>query len=403
MDKLLDQVQNRSEFNIRLKYLTNAIPMNSIKYKNITIPRQLLKKYTLRDKIIMAKARIKEFIQQLPNQQIMISFSGGKDSCVLRDLVYRVQDDMGIKHSNLLISAEMFHPLTSKFISQIKSNGDEILPPSKSFEKIIKEKGYPIISKQVAQKIWHIRNTKNHSKYIRAIFGLDGNTFATLPLKYIHFLDKKFVNYEISHQCCNYIKGNVKHDKRPVFIGTTIEESRLRRNSWLKYGCIQYSNGKADVCKPLSLFTEQDIWDYINRYNIQISEIYRCGYKRSGCVCCGFGISLEEELKKHNKLQDNRFELLYKTNKQMFLRAFIDYKMWKPLADCLISLDNIKDKKLLKNFNQRKNSVKKWYQSIDNHLNEILDEIESRNPKCWTKAERVWVYNKYSKTKLKCY
>lgn len=100
MDKLLDQVQNRSEFNIRLKYLTNAIPMNSIKYKNITIPRQLLKKYTLRDKIIMAKARIKEFIQQLPNQQIMISFSGGKDSCVLRDLVYRVQDDMGIKHSN---------------------------------------------------------------------------------------------------------------------------------------------------------------------------------------------------------------------------------------------------------------------------------------------------------------
>ena len=120
-------------------------------------------------------------------------------------------------------------------------------------------------------------------------------------------------------------------------------------------------------------------------------------------MCCGFGISLEEELKKHNKLQDNRFELLYKTNKQMFLKAFIDYKMWKPLADCLISLDNIKDKKLLKNFNQRKNSVKKWYQSIDNHLNEILDEIESRNPKCWTKAERVWVYNKYSKTKLKCY
>ena len=153
MDKLLDQVQNRSEFNIRLKYLTNAMPMNSIKYKNITIPRQLLKKYTLRDKIIMAKARIKEFIQQLPNQQIMISFSGGKDSCVLRDLVYKVQDDMGIKHSNLLISAEMFHPLTSKFIAQIKSKGDEILPPTKSFEKIIKEKGYPIISKQVAQKI----------------------------------------------------------------------------------------------------------------------------------------------------------------------------------------------------------------------------------------------------------
>lgn len=399
MDKL-DQIQNKSEFNIRLKFLTNAIPMNNIKYENFKVNRKLLKNYTLKDKTIMAKARIKEFIEHLPNQQIMISFSGGKDSCVLRDLVYKVQDDMNIKRSNLLISAEIFHPLTSKFIAQILSNGDEILHPIKSFESIIKEKGYPIISKQVAQKIWHIRNTRNHSKYIRAIFGLDGNTFATLPLKYIHFLDKKFVNYEISHQCCNYIKGNIKHDKRPVFVGTTIEESRLRRNSWLKYGCIQYFNGKPDVCKPLSLFTEKDIWDYINKHHLHVSEIYKNHYQRSGCVCCGFGISLEEELKKHGKLSDNRFELLYKTNKPIFLKIFNHYKMWKPLADCLISLNNIDEKKLLIEFDERKKAVKEWYNNINVHLNKILDEIESRNPSCWTKTERNWIFNKYLKAKF---
>lgn len=402
MDRWLDRLQGKSEFAIRMKILSNSIKLPKISYKPnpkfrvLRVSSKYLKDYTYEDKIILAKSRIKEFLQELPKQEIVISFSGGKDSCVLRHLVHSVQDELKLEHSKLLIAAEIFHPETVKFLKSIKQADDEILPPLKSLDDIFSQDGYPIISKQLAQKISHIRNTQNHSKYMRAIFGLDGNTFGCLPLKYIHFLDKRFANYKISHKCCDYIKGNVKHDKRPVFIGTTIQESRLRRNSWLKYGCIHYEKGKPDICKPLSLMNEADIWRYIRENKLRISNIYNLGYNRSGCVCCGFGMSLEEELKRKGLLKENRFELLYRTNKMMFYKVFNDLKMWKPLADLGISL-NIDDKKILSKFNRRKKEVIKWYENFDKNFNNVLNEIEKRNPKCWTKNERRWIFNKYKK------
>lgn len=303
---------------------------------------------------------------------------------------------MGRPLSKLLIAPEMFHPETSRLISKYKNESEIVVQPVKTFEQIIKDNGYPIISKQIAQKIWHIRNTHNHCKYLRAIFGLDGNKSGTLPLKCIHFLDKKFVDYEISHKCCDYMKGNIKKDKRPVFIGTTISESRLRRNTWIKYGCIQYFNNKPDVCKPLSLFNENDINNYIKSNKIEISKIYDLGYTRSGCVCCGFGLSLEEKLKSKKIIPMNRFELLYKSNKKLFLYFFDKLKMWKPLADCLITL-NINDKKIMNKFNQRQRKIKEWYRNIDANLNKILDEIEKRNPLCWNSEERQWIFQRYRK------
>ncbi len=317
----LNEVQLASEKKIRVMYLMNQVKLPEIYWKTkglvLRVKSKYFKDYSLDDKIQMAKSKIIEFLQQLSSKEVMISFSGGKDSCVLRHLVHKVQDDMGWPHSKLLIASEIFHPETLKFIKKFK-NEYEILPPLKSFEQIINENGYPIISKQIAQKIHHLRNTHNHRKYIRAIFGLDGNKYGTLPLKYIHFLDKDFVDYEISHKCCDYIKGKIKKDKRPVFIGTTISESKLRKNAWIKYGCIQYHSNKSDVCKPLSLFTQKDINEYIRLHNIEISKIYELGYLRSGCICCGFGLSLEEKLKNEKIIPMNRFELLYKSNKELF-------------------------------------------------------------------------------------
>lgn len=395
---IFDKIQTSSEEKIRISYLANLNKLPCIhkktKYLTLDVDSKYLKNYSLDDKIAMAKSKIVEFLEKLPNEEIMISFSGGKDSCVLRDLVHNIEKVMGRPLSKLLIAPEMFHPETSRLINKYKNESEIVVQPVKTFEQIIKDNGYPIISKQIAQKIWHIRNTHNHCKYLRAIFGLDGNKSGTLPLKCIHFLDKKFVDYEISHKCCDYMKGNIKKDKRPVFIGTTISESRLRRNTWIKYGCIQYFNNKPDVCKPLSLFNENDINNYIKSNKIEISKIYDLGYTRSGCVCCGFGLSLEEKLKSKKIIPMNRFELLYKSNKKLFLYFFDKLKMWKPLADCLITL-NINDKKIMNKFNQRQRKIKEWYRNIDANLNKILDEIEKRNPLCWNSEERQWIFQRY--------
>jgi predicted phosphoadenosine phosphosulfate sulfurtransferase len=209
---------------------------------------------TFIEKVNMAKDRIKEFILeslQKYDELPVISFSGGKDSCVLRHLVRSIPEGRKCK---CVTSAELFHPQTFSFIQKTKIEGDVIFGFRKPFNKIISENGYPMISKMLAQKIWHVRNTNNPSTYVRAAFGLDGKTFGKIGHKYIHFLDKGFVRYEISHRCCDYIKGEVKHCKSPCFIGTTISESRLRKNSWIKNGCNFFNNEfQKAMSRPLSL------------------------------------------------------------------------------------------------------------------------------------------------------
>ena len=102
-------------------------------------------------------------------------------------------------------------------------------------------------------------------------------------------------------------------------VGTTAEESQLRKESWLKYGCNIY--GHSPVCRPLSFWTEQDILEYIDSYALPIVSIYGkiikdhnnislSGVERTGCIFCGFGCHLEKE--------PNRFQLLKQTHPKLY-------------------------------------------------------------------------------------
>jgi predicted phosphoadenosine phosphosulfate sulfurtransferase len=80
----------------------------------------------------MAKEKVKEFLQNfdgIKNDLPYISFSGGKDSCVLRHLVLQCQKELGMKsRCNLIVAQEIFHPQTYKFIQTIMGPNDKILP-----------------------------------------------------------------------------------------------------------------------------------------------------------------------------------------------------------------------------------------------------------------------------------
>jgi 3'-phosphoadenosine 5'-phosphosulfate sulfotransferase (PAPS reductase)/FAD synthetase len=139
MANIYDEVSVISEARIRLNFLANKEKMPGVvyqvfennQYTQLNVPSKFFKDLTLQDKVIMAKARIKEFIESLPNQEIMISFSGGKDSCVLKYLVDEVQKEMGISEYFPTITAmEIFHPETFKFIKDMsrERERDVILP-----------------------------------------------------------------------------------------------------------------------------------------------------------------------------------------------------------------------------------------------------------------------------------
>lgn len=58
-------------------------------------------------------------------------------------------------------------------------------------------------------------------------------------------------------------------------------ESSLRLNSWIRYSCNMY-DGKKIQSRPLSIWTDSDIWEYIEKYDIEICDLYYRGHNRTG-------------------------------------------------------------------------------------------------------------------------
>ena len=56
-------------------------------------------------------------------------------------------------------------------------------------------------------------------------------------------------------------------------LGTLASESIARRNNWMKSGCNLFDSDKP-TCKPLSIWTDNDIFEYIKRFDIPYCPIY---------------------------------------------------------------------------------------------------------------------------------
>lgn len=369
----LDEIQDQSHQAARKKFLINE-----------------LKNLSLRDKEKMAIVRIKEFLSECDknNMAPVISFSGGKDSCVLRHLVNRVR-----KSIKLETAAEIFNPEIALFLQSIPKSEITFFSTLMSFKDVIKHYGFPIISKEMSQKINNVRNSKTLGKWTRACFGLRSSR--KISKKYLHFLDKDLVKYEISNICCSLIKGRVKYSKTPKFVGTTIQESQLRRTSWLKNGCNFYGKDTW-CCRPISLFTEEDIWAYIKKYNVPYSKAYgNYGDKwsRTGCICCGFGLSFEQKLSDMG-IKRSRFELLFDYYPNAYKKYMYEYGMYKPLCDYGIRL-NIDDKKYQKYFKERNKLISKWYskENFRNNLLRIIRMIEKQTKSKFkdTEIEQIFI------------
>ena len=115
MDNFVD---NQDSFE---KFLNDISVSSHKKMRASFLYSDSYKKMSLEDKKQAAKQKIKEFFlvfdgktSELP----VISFSGGKDSCVLKDLVLTVQKELKIQQKcEIVTSAEIFHPKTLSFIT----------------------------------------------------------------------------------------------------------------------------------------------------------------------------------------------------------------------------------------------------------------------------------------------
>lgn len=108
-----------------------------------------LQSLPLQAKITMAEQRIREWYEHFDGN-VCISFSGGKDSTVLTDLVHGMYPDVPLVFANTGLE----YPEIQKFARDM---GAEFVRPKMSFSEVISTYGYPIISKEVAEAIHFAR------------------------------------------------------------------------------------------------------------------------------------------------------------------------------------------------------------------------------------------------------
>jgi 3'-phosphoadenosine 5'-phosphosulfate sulfotransferase (PAPS reductase)/FAD synthetase len=305
-----------------------------------------LQSKSLEEKIQLSTARIIEWYENWGGQ-VYISNSGGVDSTVLSDLVHRVYPevpdvycDTGLEYPELrefIMSKPNVVVLKPGVYNRHTRKYDPI-----SFIQVIQKYGYPLISKEVSQKVNGCRTLPN---------GYDSKRFdpnSEISKKYPQYCIAKYkflteADFYIGAKCCDAMKKRPfkhyeKQTNRHPYIGTMTEESQLRKQRWLKYGCNAFEEKRA-ISTPLAFWSKSDVLEYLVKYNLSYCSVYgeikrdkkdkyyTTGCYRTGCVFCAYGVHLQKEL--------NKFQTLAKTHPQLYdfcMRGgkYDENGMWQP-------------------------------------------------------------------------
>ena len=275
-----------------------------------------MQQWPLEQKIQVAQTRILEFALHYDNQ-VFIAFSGGKDSTVLLDLVRRVIPDAPA----VFIDTGLEYPEVKEFVRSCENV--EIRRPKRTFREVIERFGYPVVSKKVAGYVSTAKRNPNSTRAKYLSGELDSKIFGFGEGKWWYLVDAPF---KISDHCCDAMKKQpnrqyTRETGRHPILGTLASESIARRNEWMRTGCNLFDSTEP-MCKPLSIWTDNDILEYIVRFNIPYCPLYgeiikdkkgnwlTTGIHRTGCIFCAFGVQ--------NDKCPNRFQQLKETHPKIW-------------------------------------------------------------------------------------
>ena len=250
--------------------------------------------FSLQDKIKETESCIIE-AYNINNGKLFISFSGGKDSTILRHIALRLFPDIKVVFSNTTNELKEVLDYVKTFPNVIT------VFPKMNFKQVSQKHGFPLVSKEVSQKVNELKRT--HGRKTRNTrFNGDKKGNGRLSTKWRYLAEQEF---DVTHKCCAILKKDplekwAKKDRLKPIIALMQDESMLRMQLAL-YG---KDDGKKIYPFLNTGWGEADIWEYARQYNIRFAECYYDriingalvkARKRTGCEYCGFGITHEEE------------------------------------------------------------------------------------------------------------
>ena len=243
--------------------------------------------------------------------------SGGKDSLVLCDLFLR----SGVKcdfHHNFTTCD---HPITNKYVRARKME--------------IEVLGY------------------SYEIHFPTYKGEPTSMFKLIPLKGLPT--------QLRRWCCEILKeyGGIG---RMIATGVRWAESVKRKNNRAQYEAITpkindkvFLNNDNDfrraleVCptynklalNPIINWTDEEVWEYIRKYELKYNPLYDMGYKRVGCVGCPLTSHNKQDLEDNPKFYDAYYKFC---EKYLETRSDHYFKNAKEMMDWWLRITPRKDK-----------------------------------------------------------
>lgn len=303
-------------------------------------------------KVRYAEIRAFEFLNECSGRGLDVHVSvGGLDSITLLLFLRKI----GIDCPAISVSC-----LEDKSIQRIhKQLGVEMLKPLKSKVEVIRECGYPILSKEIAGKIALLQNPSERNKTVRhaiitgetgAYGGNRTGTRMQLSKRWLNLFGGADVEgaahgyaaspFKVSDRCCYWLKERPcddwgkEHNSVP-YLGLMASEGGRREKALMRNGCNYF--GKTTIrSAPFAIFSRQDLLQLALDLGVPVPEVYgeivrdpdgtlrTTRAQRTGCSMCGFGVQLEK--------RPNRFDRLYEDNPKEW--EFWMYQMgWGEVLD----------------------------------------------------------------------
>lgn len=273
--------------------------------------------WPLERKVRETKSLIAEWYDAF-NGKVYVSFSAGKDSTMLLHLARELYPDI----PGVYVDTSVEYPENIAFAKTIP--GVTWLRCNMPFDEVIRQFGYPVISKEVSKRIYYARRGSEWAILQLNGFNRDGtpSKFNERFKKWRVLLDAPF---PIAEKCCSELKTKPldryqRESGRAAIVGTMACESRRRETAFLTTGCNVYRD-RNPTSKPISFWLESDVLRFLKENNIPYSKIYgdiveergkwrTTGAHRTGCMYCPCGAHLEK--------QPNRFQRMEREHPEQY-------------------------------------------------------------------------------------
>lgn len=189
--------------------------------------------FGMKDLVVEAIELLQEYE---PSEGYYLAFSGGKDSCVIKELANMAKVKYEAHYHNTTVDPpDLYYFIRDCYPDVIRDN-----PSMTMKQSIIKHK--------------------------------------MLPTRLIRF-------------CCKDLKEN-KGKGKFLITGVRSKESVKRS----KQNKIDIDSKWGNVIKPIFDWSENQVWEFIKKYNVPYCKLYDEGFKRLGCIGCPNSSTAEKEM-----------------------------------------------------------------------------------------------------------